>query len=252
MKNMKLAASACAIAAVAALGIGVLPSAAMADTATSQLSASDQIKVQAELTKFGVTGEAAQSVLQKLRAGEALDADSGAAATGHRVVAADGAQWSVDTWNDGSYFATNIEGEATVNAAKESRHVSTKAIGKGISGCKAAAGVGTFPYKNCKVEYSGVNYKGNFRTDFTLSDNTKRWPASIQRADQANYYAVAGTVSSDGQSPPARVVRSKQSGATPAMAELTFLWNSTGSVGGSSVAIRLNVAGMNASVTAGK
>ena len=64
----------------------------------------------------------------------------------------------------------------------------------------------------------------------------------------ATYFAVAGVVTGDGQSPPVRVVIAEADTA-PAMAELTFLYGLTGDVAGSSAAIRLNVDGMDAWVT---
>ncbi len=225
-----------------------------APAAASDLTPKQEQKVRTELAKYGTDAETEDELIEKLKDGELWDSVSGSEPISEDVVRVDGLDYSVSRWDDGSLFAAGVasgEGELTA-VGEEAPEADADAVpadlGPGITRCTPQASVGTLPYVNCLITFSGAVYGGSFRADFTV-DYGSGFPGRIERVAEADYFSVAGVVASDGQSTPVRIVYPTAAYQQPAMAELTFLYSSTGAVAGSSAAIRLRVAGENARVT---
>lgn len=220
----------------------------------AELTTEQEQNVRAELSKYGTDAETEDELIEKLNDGERWDSQNGSEPVSEDVVRVDGLDYSVSRWDDGSLFAVGIaSGEGALTAAAEEAPDSKvdaipADLGPGITRCTPQPSVGTLPYVNCLITFSGAIYGGSFRADFTV-DYGSGFPGRIERVAEADYFSVAGVVASDGQSPPVRIVYANATYQQPAMAELTFLYSSTGAVAGSSAAVRLRVSGENARVT---
>ncbi|MBS3180020.1 MULTISPECIES: hypothetical protein [unclassified Pseudoclavibacter] len=237
---MKTALAPLAFAAAAGM-LGATPAMAApspdyATVAASQLSQEDEAAIREHLELYGVTGADADSVVAKAATGETLDADTGVAPVSTDNVQVEGLDYTVDRFADGSFIALNIAPPAS-DADANSR----AALGQGISGCDELTSVGTQPFVNCKVSYSGSLFSADFNANFTLSTTTA---ASIQRVWNENANVVAGTF---GQEPSVSITQ-QTAGASPAEARLFFTYGSTAGVAGSTGSVRLIVSGDSASV----
>lgn len=220
----------------------------------SQLTPKQEQKVRNELAKYGTDPDTEDELIEKLRDGDEWDSVSGSEPVSEDVVLVDGLDYSVSRWKDGSLFAAGVaSGEGDLTAVGEQVPESDADavpadLGPGITRCTPQPSVGTLPYVNCLITFSGAVYGGSFRADFTV-DYGSGFAGRIERVAEADYFSVAGVVASDGQAPPVRIVYPVAAYQQPAMAELTFLYSSTGAVAGSSAAIRLRVSGEDARVT---
>ncbi|WP_146085027.1 hypothetical protein [Rathayibacter tritici] len=237
-------------ALVASMGLmGATPAmaaeAASATSSQSAISSDSDAKIREHLAKYDVTGSTAEGIIQKAKDGIALDADTDTNPTTRDVMTVDGVSVSVQRYEDGSFIALP---RAATSSKDDHLRTSTVAatdgsytLGDGITGCESLTSVGTAPYVNCSINYTGSLYSGSFSANFTLSNTGK---ASIQRVWNENASVVAGTF---GDTPTVSITNATE-GTSPAEARLYFTYGSTADLAGSTGSIRLVASGTSASV----
>jgi hypothetical protein len=164
LRTLRTAVVLTATAATLATGIG---SAALAAPDSNGAVAA----VRARLESFGVTPDVQDQLIQKLLAGEQLDADTDATPVSSTTTTADGIEKTRNVYADGSVAIGRVESPSSPQPAptsSSSLHISIKSI----RGCSHRVdSFGTNIYTGCEVAWDAATWSVSWTADYDYNVN---------------------------------------------------------------------------------
>lgn len=212
MSRLKLASS---VLAIATLLIGIVPVASVAAPlngmtqekgASTKLTAQEEADIRASFTEFGVESKQQDSLIKKIRAGQPLDAFTGADPILVEDRSTPAKDLTIERFADGSFKAQSVE--KAVEAVP-----GTVTLSAVITNCSYSGGSGYAVYSGCSI---AANWSGIINVAFVATyQHVNGGPSSILSVGNSTQNCAGVSCSS----PTVWIGRGTSIGTTPAWAQ---------------------------------
>lgn len=211
MRKASTGTAAC-IAAAILLIVPVSPanaSSGMSNTAPVSVSEVESQIVE-RLRAFEVAEADIPGLVEKWRQGEPWDSMTGAVPVSVSREVERGVRATTERFEDGSVVVNSVEIPLVAGPQKPGV--------QSVEGCRFAAGVGNFPFYDCRVITNTPLFDLNFLADGATSSLGQ---ARVSNLRDPQWLIVGGTAFDSSLS----VIRAQQSGTSPAHGKLTVFYN---------------------------